>query len=309
MNLIRSFTSFAGLQKPTVATIGNFDGVHLGHQAMIDFVIQQAQAKNLQSALITFEPTPKEYFLKDKSPSRIYNFRAKYEVVRSLGIQHFVCLRFNKALASMPAKDFIEKVLVDQLRIQQLVVGDDFRFGWGREGNTALLKAMGEQYSYQVHDQETVLHATRRVSSSAIREKLAAGEFKQTLALMGRPFDLSGRVFHGDKRGRTIGFPTANILLKRSVSPLQGVFAIRASTFDKQWEGVANIGKRPTIKGSRMQLEAHLFNCDENLYGQRLNIQPLLKIRDEQKFSSLEELQHQISLDVEQAQHYFKHRT
>ena len=304
MHLIRSYLESNQIQ-PSIATIGNFDGVHLGHQEIIKFVINQAQKNNLRSSLVNFEPTPKEYFMADKAPARIANFRDKFEFIASLNIDYFICLRFNKALASMQAESFVKSVLLDALQIKQLVVGDDFQFGHNRGGDINLLRKLSSELGYEVHDKTTVIHANQRVSSSLIRQHLATGDFAQAESLLGRPFTMSGRVTHGEKKGRLIGFPTANIHLKRRVSPLHGVFAVKASNGSEHWRGVANIGYRPTVGGTTKQLETHLFDCNANLYGQRLNVQPLHKIRDEQKFNSLEELKHQISLDVQQAHHFF----
>lgn len=309
MQLIRNYhqtSSSENNAQPSIATIGNFDGIHLGHQKIINFVVAQATANNLRSTLISFEPTPVEYFMGNKAPARIANFRDKFDITANLNIDCFVCLRFNQTLADMQAEQFIKSVLVDALQIKQLVVGDDFQFGKDRAGDINLLQEMSTKYGYQVHDNATVVHANQRVSSSRIRESLAAGDFELVHLLLGRPFRISGRVIHGEKKGRTIGFPTANILLKRRVSPLHGVFIVTATNGENHWNGVANIGYRPTVNGKTEQLEVHLFDCNANLYGQRLHVEPLVKLRDEQKFSSLAELKHQISLDVEKAQHYFK---
>lgn len=309
MQLVRSTTKPACTLDASVATIGNFDGVHIAHQAMINYVVELSQTHHLQSVLINFEPTPKEHFSGANAPARIYSFREKFEIIQSMNIDHFICLRFGETFAKMAAEYFVKEILLNSLQIKHLIVGDDFRFGHGRQGDISMLRSMGDQFGFKVHDQDTVLHATNRVSSSLIREQLAASEFTDVHSLLGRPYTISGRVIHGEKKGRTIGFPTANILLKRQVSPLHGVFAVRAHNETTTWNGLANIGNRPTVDGQRVQLEAHLFNCDMNLYGQRLHIEPLYKIRDEIKFPSFSDLQKQITLDAEQAQVYFNKRT
>jgi riboflavin kinase/FMN adenylyltransferase len=308
MQLVRTTTQPARVIQPSVAMIGNFDGVHLAHQAIIKYAIALSKANDLQSVLVNFEPTPKEHFLGAHAPARIYTFREKFEIIKSMGVERFICLRFNETFAKMGAEDFVKDILLDSLRIKHLIVGDDFRFGHGRKGDTAMLQAMGEQHGYQVHDQDTLLHAATRVSSSFIREQLAAGEFELAHTLLGRRYNISGRVVRGEQRGRTIGFPTANILLKRKNSPLRGVFVIRVRNEKQSWNGVANIGRRPTVNGEKMQLEAHLFNCNENLYGQRLHVEPLHKLRDEIKFPSFSELQKQITIDAQQAKNYFNER-
>ena len=309
MNLLRGNNQLGCISTPTIATVGNFDGVHLGHQEIIKYVVANAQQHNLTSTLISFEPTPKEFFLKDKAPARIYSWRDKFEVIESFQIDHFVCLKFDVALANMQASNFVQDILVAALNIKKIIVGDDFRFGHERAGDIQLLREMGSKLGFDVEDKATIVLADTRISSSLIRKKLVAGEFEQVQALLGRPFVINGRVFHGEKKGRAIGFPTANILLHRHVSPIRGVFIVTANCKDQIWKGVANIGTKPTVNGQREQLEVHLFDCTQDLYGQRLKVKFLVKLRDEQKFSSLDTLKHQISLDVQQAKQYFAERT
>lgn len=309
MNLIRGSTNITCIERPTIATVGNFDGLHLGHQEIIRYVTEQAQHNNLESVLVSFEPSPKEYFMGENAPARIYSLRDRFTITRTLGIHHFVCLRFNATLANLQASDFVKNILVDSLNIKKIVVGDDFRFGSDRQGNIRLLREIGPTLGFEVEDKNTIALADTRVSSSLVRQHLAAGEFDQVQTLLGRPYEISGRVFHGDKKGRTIGFPTANISLNRRVPPIRGVFVVSAGNGNCLWQGVANVGHRPTVKGVRDQLEVHLFNCAEDLYRQRLTVKFLARLRDEQKFSSLDALKHQISLDVQQAKQYFVERT
>ena len=309
MRILRGSNKLSKLIHPTIATIGNFDGFHLGHQEVIRFVIDQSKHEGLESVLISFEPTPKEFFTGVDAPARIYPIRTKFELAHQFGFDYFTCLRFNQLLASMPAVDFVEKILHDSLQIKALVVGDDFQFGYQRDGDINLLREMGASLGFEVKDQSTILYKHTRISSSLIREKLANGLFDDATTLLGRPFSISGRVFHGDKKGRTIGFPTANILLHRQISPIQGVFTVTACNKSNTWQGVANVGKRPTVNGQRLQLEVHLFDCDETLYGQRLDVEFHTKIRQEIKFASFEDLKQQITLDVAQAQQYFSERT
>ena len=309
MNLIRGSTSLRRIEHPTIATVGNFDGLHLGHQEIIRYITDQATAQNLESVLVSFEPTPKEYFMGDNAPARIYSLRDRIVISKELGIHHFVCLRFNGSLAELHASDFVKNILVEALNIKNLVIGDDFRFGNDRQGDIDLLQAMGPELGFVVEDKNTIMHANTRVSSSLIRTQLATGEFQKAQALLGRPYHISGRVFHGDKQGRTIGFPTANLRLNRQVPPIRGVFVVTAQNDYSSWQGVANVGHRPTVNGVRDQLEVHLFNCSEDLYGQRLTVTFLARLRDELKFSSFDALKHQISLDVQQAKQYFLERT
>lgn len=309
MKLIRGSTEISKIESPTIATVGNFDGLHLGHQEIIRYVSERAKSEGLESALVSFEPTPKEYFSGEKAPARIYSLRDRFTITRSLGIHHFVCLRFNASLANMQADDFVDKILARTLNIKILVVGDDFRFGHNRVGDIQLLRGMGPKLGFEIEDMNTIALADTRISSSLVRENLVAGKFNKVQALLGRAFEISGRVFYGDKKGRTIGFPTANISFNRRIPPILGVFVVTATIGDQSWHGVANVGHRPTVKGLRDQLEVHLFDCDENLYGQRLTVRFLVKLRDEQKFSSLDALKHQISLDVQQAKQFFVERT
>ncbi|MEM8844259.1 MAG: bifunctional riboflavin kinase/FAD synthetase [Pseudomonadota bacterium] len=305
MILLRGSRHFPKLKNFTIATVGNFDGVHKGHQEIISFMVERAKQQSLKSVLITFEPTPKEFFAHESAPARISPLRQKFELIREMGVDYFACMHFNQPLSKIPAQDFVQKFLYEDLKISQLIVGDDFRFGHKRMGDISLLQSMGEQLGFEVTDQNTIHHEDSRISSSLVREKLFNGHFDEAAALLNRPFTISSKVFHGDKKGRTIGFPTANLLLKRRVSPVLGVFAVSAETDGKVWKGVANVGHRPTVNGQRKQLEVHLFDCEENLYGKRLTVYFHIKLRDEKKFSSFDELKEQISLDVNQAHHYF----
>lgn len=309
MILLRGSKKLTRIKQPTVATIGNFDGFHLGHQEIFNFVITKSAQQKAKSVLICFEPTPKEFFCGSKGPARIYPIRKKIELARDFGYDYFACLHFNQLLATMPAVDFVQEILHDSLNIKTLVVGDDFKFGHHGNGNIDLLCNMGEKLGFHVHVIKPVLHGHERVSSTLIREKLSQGKFDEVATLLSRPFRMSGRVFHGDKRGRTIGFPTANILIGRLVSPIKGVFTVSASVNNNQWQGVANVGSRPTVNGQRQQLEIHLFDCQQNLYGKRLEVEFHTKLRDEIKFPSLEALKHQISIDITKAQQYFSQRT
>ena len=309
MILVRGSHSLARLDKPTVATIGNFDGFHLGHQKVCEFVIQQSKQQQLASVIISFEPTAKEFFAGAQAPARIYPLRKKIELARKLGFDYFVCLNFKQSLSNLPAVDFVQQILHDSLQIKALVVGDDFKFGNKRTGDIHLLREMGVSLGFQVSDQSKISHEHDRISSTLIRNALQESNFELAEKLMGRPFTISGRVFHGDKKGRTIGFPTANIILRRRNSPINGVFAVAVTNKLESWQGVANIGTRPTVNGKRMQLEVHLFNCQKELYGNRLEVEFLSKLRDEVKFPSFDALKKQINLDAENAKEFFSKRT
>ena len=305
MKLIRGLSALSDCRRPTIASIGSFDGVHLGHRTMISHMMALAAQQHLHPTLITFEPTPKEFFMGAEAPARLSTFREKIQYLDVLGIDQLVCLRFNQSLATMSPEHFIQDILVDGLQLRHLIVGDDFRFGKDRQGDSELLAKKGREHNFVVQDTDTISHESDRISSTRIREALAQNRFRLVEQLLGRPYEMSGRVGHGDKRGRSIGFPTANISLGKRKSPIQGVFIVKVFSGGKQWAGMANIGTRPTVNGQQNRIEAHLFNCDENLYGQRLRVQFLEKIRDEVKFDSIDALKEQIHLDKIAAQNYF----
>lgn len=302
MELIRGLHTTTSDHRYCVLTIGNFDGVHLGHQAVLQRVRARAEELQLPAAVMTFEPQPLEFFSPEKAPARLTTWRDKYHLLEAQGMQRLLCVQFNQRFASLHADDFIQQVLVDKLGVKLLVVGDDFRFGKNREGDFSLLQAAGAKHNFAVVDTASYRQSETRVSSTAIREALAVGDFEKTTQMLGRPYQLHGRVSHGEKKGRTIGFPTANMPLKRLKSPLQGVFVVRVEVAGKSYQGVANIGRRPTVNGRGVQVEAHLFNFNGDIYGERMSVTPLHKIRDEVKFSSLQELKQQIQQDVLQAQ-------
>jgi len=304
--IIRGFHNLPQNAAGCVATIGNFDGVHLGHQAVLSQLALKGDSLNLPSVVITFEPQPNEYFALEKAPARLTRFREKVEALRCFAIEQLCVLRFNKQLAEMSAEAFIQQLLVDGLNVQYLVVGDDFRFGKGRKGDFAMLQRAGEQFGFQVVNMHTFELAESRVSSTRIREALHSGNLKQAETLLGRPYRMSGSVAHGDKRGRTIGFPTANIHLHRHKVPLTGVYAVQVFGIKGEpVQGVANVGVRPTVDGSKAILEVHLFDFSAEIYGAHVQVYFLHKLRDEQRFESLEALKLQIEKDCLLARDYF----
>ena len=306
MELIRGLHNLRERHRGCVATIGNFDGVHLGHQAVLGQLAEKADALGLPATVITFEPLPHEYFLADRAPARLTRFREKVHALRRFSVDRLMCLRFDAALASMPAETFIERVLVAGLGVKHLVVGDDFRFGQGRAGDFAMLKAAGREHGFQVVNMHTFRIGDGRVSSTRIREALEAGDMATAEQLLGRPFRLCGRVAHGDKRGRSIGFPTANLKLERQISPVNGVFAVEMFGLeDEPVQGVANVGRRPTVGGVENRLEVHLFDFDRDIYGRHVQVDLLHKVRDEQRFESLDDLIGQIGRDVVAAREWF----
>jgi riboflavin kinase/FMN adenylyltransferase len=290
----------------TVATIGNFDGVHLGHQFVINKIIQQSKALGLPSMVISFEPSAKEFFLANQAPARLTNFREKFSLLDRFGIDRFVCLKFNHDLSSMPAETFIKNILVEKLQIKHLTVGDNFRFGKDRKGDLELLKNFSEKLNYIVEDTNSFINDGKRVSSTSIREFLNQGNLEAATKMLGRKYSMSGHVIHGDKKGRTIGFPTANIPIRRKNCAINGVFAVTITRADgSEHTGVANIGHRPTVGGTRTQLEVHLFNFSDQVYGEFLKVTFYKKLRNEKKFDSFDALKNQIKQDAKSAQDFF----
>ncbi|KGY12383.1 FMN adenylyltransferase [Vibrio tubiashii] len=302
MELIRGIHNIKPHHQGCVLTIGNFDGVHLGHQEVLNQVSAQAKKLGLPSTVMTFDPQPLELFAKDRAPARLTRLRDKYVQLSKLELERLLCVNFNHQFANQSADEFIADLLVKRLGVKFLVVGDDFCFGRGRKGNFAMLQDAGKKYGFEVVSTHSFCLQQLRVSSTAIREALAQDNLLQAKQMLGRDYSISGRVSHGRKLGRTIGFPTANIPLKRCVSPVSGVFTVQALGLgDEPIGGVANIGNRPTVNGVRQQLEVHLFDFKANLYGKQLEIVLLDKIRDEHKFDSFEALKQQIELDAEAA--------
>ncbi len=298
-----------GQQRGCVATIGNFDGVHLGHQAVLGQLAEKAAVLNLPAVVITFEPHPQEYFARAVVPPRLTRFREKVQALRRYSIDKVLCLHFNAALAGTAAQDFIRTVLVDGLDVRYLVVGDDFHFGKQRQGDFAMLKAAGAEYGFQVVNRHTFSIEGARVSSTRIRAALAQGDFGAAERLLGRPYRMCGRVARGAQRGRSIGFPTANIYVHRRATPVQGVFAVEMFGLDGEpLAGVANVGTRPTVEGAAVVLEVHLFDFAQDIYGRYVQVDFLHRLRDEQRFASLDELKKQIHLDVQQARDFFEKR-
>ncbi len=291
----------------SVVTIGAYDGVHLGHQAIIKQVIDQSKTLSLPSVVVIFEPLPREFFQPSSSVARIHPFREKCQALFTHGIDRVLCLPFNQSLSAIPPEDFVKNILVKGLGVKYLVVGDDFRFGKDRAGDKALLDAEGLVHGFSVISADTIELNGERVSSTRIRELLAANEFKAAADCLGRPFSISGKVVYGKQLGRTLGIPTANIILKRITSPLVGSFAGRVIVPNEGvFDSVVNIGIRPTVNAlPKPLLEAHLLDYNQSLYGKRIEVQLLDKLRDEKKFPSVDELKKQIHQDIEDAKHFF----
>lgn len=305
MELIRHIHNLRDNHRECVATIGNFDGVHRGHQAVIKQLGEHADELGLPAMVIIFEPQPLEFLSPENAPARLTSLREKIELLKAFSVSRIFCLRFKQELASMSAQDFIERILVEGLGVKQVIVGDDFRFGQGRKGDIDMLTRSGQDYGFDVIPTRTCTHGGVRISSSQIRDCLAAGNFQKTEEMLGRPFSIRGKVIRGDQRGRVLGFPTANIALRHTRLPLSGVYVVRIHGIGKTiHDGVANIGTRPVFEGEKVLLEIHLFEFEQDIYGKRIEVQFLKFIRPEMRFASPEELQEQITKDIDESKNY-----
>ena len=295
---------------PHAVTIGNFDGLHRGHQAMLARLKEESARRNLPSCVLTFEPHPREFFSPAQAPARLSSLREKSELIRAAGIDRLHVCRFNKPFSSLSPAEFIERVLVSTLGTKWLLVGDDFRYGAKRAGDFAQLKEAGDKLGFEVESLPTIIVENKRASSTAVREALGAGDMKHAGELLGRPYSISGHVMHGDKLGRQIGFPTANIQLQHNRPPLSGIFAVEVHGLDgTPLQGVASLGTRPTVHANgRPTLEVFIFDFSDDLYGRRLRVDFLMKLRDEEKYPDLESLIAQINRDVDNARAYFASR-
>jgi len=298
MRLIRDISGVRHLTAGCAATIGNYDGLHLGHQAIMRQLAAEAKKHNLPKVVISFEPLPSEFFTGNKA-QRVYPFRDKAKLLEALGVDYFLCLRFNRAVATMQPEDFIERILFQAMNVKSLMVGDDFCFGKDRRGDFNLLRTMGEVNGMSVHKTDTFNDSVGRVSSTRIRQHLAEGELETAVKLLGKPFCLSGRIRHGDKRGRTIGFPTANLRIQDNIAAANGVYAVTVTGLtEPPLKGVANLGNRPTVGGTETRLEVHLFNFDQSVYGQHIVVELRHFIRSEQRFEDFAALTAQIHKDA-----------
>jgi len=294
-------------QQPVALTIGNFDGVHLGHQALLSRLLDAAKVRGIPSAVVIFEPHPREFFTPDQAPARLTSLREKLELLAELGVDRVHICRFNSQFAQMSASDFIA-ALYQKLAVKYILIGDDFRFGSGRSGDFALMEKIASQHSFTVEAMHSVLYDGLRVSSTAVRSALAAGNMRAATRFLGRPYSISGRVVHGDKLGREIGFPTANVQMKHNRPPLSGIFVVRVTgEHILALHGAASLGVRPTVhKNGRAVLEIHLLDFEQEIYGQHLCVEFLHKLRNEEKYPDLKSLTQQIALDVANTRKWFK---
>ncbi|MFZ9036202.1 MAG: bifunctional riboflavin kinase/FAD synthetase [Francisellaceae bacterium] len=300
MRLLRFADLYKQQKNKTVVTIGNFDGMHLGHQSVLTKVTEAAHKAGLHSVAVFFEPQPKEFFLSDKAPGRITPFRDKMIEFKKLGLDLVLCLRFDRKLSQLTAEAFVKRILIDGLNASHVVIGDDFRFGADRQGNRELLISLGKKYGFTVESSASYIQDDLRISSSHIRKLLALGAFDQAAKLLGHRYSLSGRIHHGLENGRKLGFPTINIPVPIKVA-VSGVYVVKVKIGEHHHYGVANIGVRPTVCGRMRLLETFIFDFDCDLYGQYVGIEFLKHIRDEKKFSDFNALSTQIAEDKAKA--------
>ena len=302
MQLIRGLQNLKE-QPGCVLTIGNFDGIHAGHQKIIKSLVTRAKSLGLPSIVISFSVPPESFFGRPKA--RLSSFRDKHLFLESLGVEKHLLIRFNKDFSQMSARSFVEDFLLAKLKMRCCFIGDDFRFGKDRQGDYSMLENMAKNSGFVAQKVNRVNVNGQRVSSSEIRRLLRLGEFKMAEELLGRPFAIGGRIMHGEKRGRAIGFPTINVSIGRKLSPVLGVFAVLIELNKKTYQGVCNVGKRPTIGGEKTLLEVNIFDFDKNVYGEHAKVLFKYRIREEMKFESIEQLQGQIAIDANIAKRYF----
>lgn len=299
MQLVRGLHNLRPQHRGCAVTIGNFDGVHRGHQAILARLRERARELGVPSCVVIFEPQPREYFSPQTAPARLARLRDKVQLLADEQVDLVLCLAFNKRLSQLSASEFVDTILIDGLGVKHLEVGDDFRFGCDRAGDFDFLTQAGSLQGFTVEAAQTVEMNGLRVSSTQVRKALAAADFERAEQLLGRPFSIEGRVLHGQKLARQLGWPTANVQLKRRRVPLTGVYLVSVDIDGKTWPGVANIGVRPTVAGDgSAHLEVHLLDFAGDLYGRHLTVAFHHKLRDEQRFASLEALKSAIDADV-----------
>ena len=305
MQLIRSINNFPHelVENGCVLTIGAFDGLHLGHQCLLENVIKQSEKSNLPSVVMSFEPTPGEFFSRDKPPARLMRFREKYQVLKNLGIDIFFCPRFDNKMQNIEADDFIRQLLIHRLNLKYLVIGDDFHFARKRSGSYEQLKKVKRLLEFEIKKIPSVIVNDERTSSTLVRELLHQGDLLKASQFLGKPYQMSGRVVTGKKLGRKLGYPTANVNIQRLQSALMGIFAVRVHGLaDKPLDAVASLGKRPTFyQGQKPLLEVHIFNFNKDIYGCYIDVDFISKIRNEIKFNSADELIDQMHKDARDA--------
>ncbi|WP_445375716.1 bifunctional riboflavin kinase/FAD synthetase [Photorhabdus tasmaniensis] len=307
MELIRGIHNIRARHHGCVLTIGNFDGVHRGHQALLKHLKREGQRLGLPVTVMIFEPQPLEVFAKDNTPARLTRLRDKVKYLARYGVDYLLCVKFDRNFAANTPEAFVSQLLVEKLGVKFLAVGDDFRFGKSRSGDFAFLQQASETYGFDVTNSESFCDSGLRISSTAIRQALQDDDLVLAEILLGHPYSICGRVVHGKRLGSTIGFPTANLPLKRLVAPVQGVYVVEVYGLgDKPLPGVANIGTRPTVSGQGQQLEVHLIDTQMDLYGRHIDVVLRKKLRNEQRFASLDALKQQIANDLVAAKAFLK---
>ncbi len=302
MEIIRGLHNLSRLEG-CVVTIGNFDGVHLGHQKIILRALEKSKLLKVPLLVISFHPTPQAFFNRPK-PS-ISSFREKHLMLEKIGVNKHLIINFNRRFSEITAEDFVEKILVTKLNIKYLLIGDDFRFGKDRMGDLKMLERFSKKYFFGVENTHSILYSQKRISSSKIRSLLDKGGLSEAANLLGREFSIEGRIAHGNKKGRTINFPTINIPIRRRLSPILGVFAVIVEIEKQRYYGVCNLGKRPTIGGERTLLEVYIFDFAKDVYGKNAKVTFKHKVRDEEKFDSFAELKKQIEIDTKKVKDFF----
>jgi riboflavin kinase/FMN adenylyltransferase len=293
---------YADLAGGSIVTIGSFDGLHLGHQQLLDQVLSLSKAKSMPSIVMSFEPTPREFFSLTNPPARLMRFREKFDSLAEYGIDIFYCPRFNSAMRDIPASAFIRRILVHGLNARHIVVGDDFQFARKREGSIKELLRTRQALQFEVDRVPSIVKEGIRVSSTAIRAALKEGDLSRAATLLGRPYRMSGRIVRGRQLGRTLGYATANVDVRRRQSAVMGIFAVRVSGLPEgRVDGVASVGTRPTFDLTKPVLEVHLFNFDRDIYGEYIHVDFVARLRDEEKFESIDELVAQMRRDAENA--------
>jgi riboflavin kinase/FMN adenylyltransferase len=301
MELIRGLHNLRERHRGCVLSIGNFDGFHRGHQALVARLREQAQRAGVPAAVQVFEPTPREFFAPERAPGRVATLRDKLAQFEAAGVRRVLCVRFDRRFAAMPAARYVEQVLVGALGVRAVVVGDDFRFGAGRDGDLALLQECGARFGFTAEAVAAVQAGGERASSTALREALAVPDFARAQRLLGRPYALGGRVRRGAQLGRKLGMPTVNVPLRHRPALRMGVYAVRVRAAGRDWDGVANLGVRPMLERSGCVLEAHVFGEPGSLYGQAVEVRFMEFLRDERRFESFDALAAQMQADGAQA--------
>lgn len=305
MELIRGLHNLRPRHRGCAVTIGNFDGVHRGHQTVIAQLRARAAALRVPTLVMLFEPHPLEYFRPQEAPPRLMRLREKLAALAALPVDRVLCVRFDARVAQLPPQAFVEQILVRSLGARYVVVGEDFRYGHRRGGDIESLKHAGQEYGFEVAAAATFSIDGERVSSTRVRAALRAGDMKAAEKLLGRPYGMCGRVMHGDKIGRQIGVPTANIALQRHRSAVDGIFVVDLCIGSERFPAVASVGTRPTVGGTRPLLEVHALDFDRNIYGMHVNVDFLYRIREERRFDSVEEMRKCIDQDIAVARQYF----